>query len=423
MKRNLNKGDRIMSERKEVILIGAGKIGRGMSVQTFREAGYHIVFFCHHLEQAKALREQGYYTNFMVDSKGNFSEEVIDDYEAYATIGEYDYCVERLSKAKLAMAQLYPNAFQSVGELVGDTVKKRAADGIDYPLDVLIGVNANGADKVIYKAALERLNTPEEKEYLDKKIGLSIAIPMTLGADPSPEMLAKDPLANYCGKVERQLQFDLDALKGPAPEGKFLLPLHKMAERMIYKLWTSNLRHCGFGFLTDHKGYTDTYDAKDDMEVQQGAIAGLDESMYGFFHTYDLTPAEIAEATPGQPEGDNRNRQKSAAHDSIRRICRDPIRKLGRTERFTGPAIACMKAGKIPFFITRIMACVMDYKDDNDPKAVEIQEFIKENGVEKAIVKFCELNMDDPDEKRVMELVASHYHLMKLTDPDDIRID
>ena len=55
MKRNLNKGDRIMSERKEVILIGAGKIGRGMSVQTFREAGYHIVFFCSTSKSAKGL--------------------------------------------------------------------------------------------------------------------------------------------------------------------------------------------------------------------------------------------------------------------------------------------------------------------------------------------------------------------------------
>ena len=58
-----------MSDKK-VVLIGAGKIGRGMSTFIFRNAGYHITYFCHSLKQAQAMREQGYFYKFQAQAGG-----------------------------------------------------------------------------------------------------------------------------------------------------------------------------------------------------------------------------------------------------------------------------------------------------------------------------------------------------------------
>lgn len=48
--------------KKEVAIIGAGKIGKGYVADLFNDAGYRIIFLCHSLKQAKALRDQGFYT-------------------------------------------------------------------------------------------------------------------------------------------------------------------------------------------------------------------------------------------------------------------------------------------------------------------------------------------------------------------------
>ena len=411
-----------MSDKK-VVLIGAGKIGRGMSTFIFRNAGYHITYFCHSLKQAQAMREQGYFTNFRLKPEGGIEEIRIDGYDAYSTVEEYDKCVEILASHELAMVQLYPKAFDSIGELIAHTVSYRVRNTITTPLDIILAVNTNHSDSQVYEKTLKYITTPEEKEHLDSLIGLVSAIPSTLGAVPTPEMLEKDPLANYCGTMAKPLQLNADAFKGEIPDDIWIKPLHGIDDIMTYKLFTANLRQCGFGYLCYHKGYDDTILAAEDMEVQQGALAAVDEAEYGFYHTSKMTPEEVADAFGSTPEEEHdRLRVRMKNHDSITRICRDPIRKLARDERFTGPAIACMKSGKIPFFITRILSIVFDYDDPADPSSAELQQYISENGIYKAVEKYCSLDLADEAEKKVHELVLSHYHLHHKTDPDDMKI-
>ena len=41
--------------KKEVAIIGAGKIGKGYVADLFNDAGYRIIFLCHSLKQAKVI--------------------------------------------------------------------------------------------------------------------------------------------------------------------------------------------------------------------------------------------------------------------------------------------------------------------------------------------------------------------------------
>ena len=43
------------TQKKEIALIGAGKIGKGYTADLFSEAGYHLIFLCHSLKQAEAM--------------------------------------------------------------------------------------------------------------------------------------------------------------------------------------------------------------------------------------------------------------------------------------------------------------------------------------------------------------------------------
>ena len=46
---------------KEVVIAGAGKIGRGYLAELFQEGGYHLTFLVHNPKQTEALNRQGKY--------------------------------------------------------------------------------------------------------------------------------------------------------------------------------------------------------------------------------------------------------------------------------------------------------------------------------------------------------------------------
>ena len=51
--------------KKEAVLIGAGKIGRGYMANIFNRAGYKMIFLDYSDVLVDTMRKQGYYTMFM----------------------------------------------------------------------------------------------------------------------------------------------------------------------------------------------------------------------------------------------------------------------------------------------------------------------------------------------------------------------
>ena len=95
--------------KKEVALIGAGKIGKGYIADLFHDAGYKIIFLCHSLKQAQALRDQGYYTVFKyLEGQEEPIEYKIDNFEAVSTAAEYEQALEVLARVNYATVHLYP---------------------------------------------------------------------------------------------------------------------------------------------------------------------------------------------------------------------------------------------------------------------------------------------------------------------------
>lgn len=74
--------------------------------------------------------------------------------------------------------------------------------------------------------------------------------------------------------------------------------------------------------------------------------------------------------------------------DAIVRVSREPIRKLAPNDRIMGPAYLCEEYGLKNTHLLKGAACAMLFQSPEDPQAVELQDFIAENGIEKAITKY-----------------------------------
>ena len=91
--------------------------------------------------------------------------------------------------------------------------------------------------------------------------------------------------------------------------------------------------------------------------------------------------------------------------DPITRVARAPIRKLAPNDRILGPAIQCEKLGLDNTWLLKGAACALRYKNPEDAQAVELQDFIAQNGVEAAIEKYIGL----PADHRMACVIADEY--------------
>ena len=67
------------------------------------------------------------------------------------------------------------------------------------------------------------------------------------------------------------------------------------------------------------------------------------------------------------------------------RVARGPKRKLSPKDRLVSPATQLIERGKTPETLATVIAAALKFDFDGDPEAVEVQAYIKENGIESAI--------------------------------------
>ena len=92
--------------------------------------------------------------------------------------------------------------------------------------------------------------------------------------------------------------------------------------------------------------------------------------------------------------------------DAFTRVAADPKTKLSRDNRFVGPALLCMKHHILPFYLAKGIAYGFLYRDESDIASIEITNYVKEHGIEKAIEVYCGLT---ENEWELKQLIMAQY--------------
>lgn len=408
--------------QKTYVQIGAGKIGRGYIADLFNAAGYHLVFLDVVEPFVKALREQGYYTLFKSNrNTGEIRKEIIRDYEVYCTATERETAVEKIEAADAVSVNVYPVAVPDVSALIAEVIKLRVSKDKDKPLDIMVGVNFLRSSTIFRNKIREFLDTDEEKEFLENKLGLMECIVGRMGAIPTKEMLEEDKLACYSNDVPF-ITVD-DSYKGTPPDMEAIVLKKNVPLWMFHKIWVGNMSHSLGGYLGKLKGYDYIGECRDDPEIAKALVFAQQEGKYAMNRELGLSYEEM------EPEGYLENQKKgylnhavnSSEKDTINRVCADLIRKLGKEDRLVGPALGCMKNGRVPYFLAKGIASALRFFNEADKTTIEVRDYIAENGVEKTIEKYCGLSDDVPAEKALKQLVVGIYYDITDVYPFDVK--
>ena len=385
--------------KKELLVIGAGNIGRGVIGGLFFESGYHLYIYDIMEERMKQLKEQGTYLIERVGAN-NKRRVLVDDFDVLDCSDTVDL-IEHMKKVDLIACCVYEGAFQSICQNLKEAIEYRTEHEAD-PLNILLCVNALGAPDY-FETELAKLlkNNPAASRYLKEKIGICQVMVGMAAMPSSKELMEEDPFA-VTTKLDGHIGIDAEAFKGEFPEAEQVGKSVKAKAQIYRKVYTGNMKHCMTAFLGKAKGCTYIADTYDDPWIDDFISGAFYEAEEAVSREYGFTEEERKEWVDfimNAPK--NRNLK-----DEIRRVAAGPKGKLSRGNRFTGPALLCMKHHILPYYLAKGIAYGFLYRDEEEPESIEITDYVKEHGIREAIMKYCGLL---PDEWELLDLIGAQY--------------
>ena len=108
---------------KKVLIIGAGRSGRGMLGELYDADQFNITFADINSNLIEGLRNQGYYTVQMKEiATGKCVERTIENYSVLDVSKEYDTYIATFAKFKYVSIAVMAEDFDSVSKAISDMI-------------------------------------------------------------------------------------------------------------------------------------------------------------------------------------------------------------------------------------------------------------------------------------------------------------
>jgi len=384
--------------RPKAVQFGAGNIGRGFLGQLFFESGYETVFVDVDAELVGELNRRGSYPIRVV---GDTSYD-IDVHGVRAVDGaDTEAVVREVATADIAATAVGVKALPAVAEPLARGLEARFKRPSRPPLDIIVCENmVNAAD--FLKGKVGETLSATDKELLETRVGFVDASIGRMVPLMTAEQRGEDPLLvlveEYC-----ELPIDKAAFKGPVPPIRHLEPYDNFQAYVERKLYIHNTGHAIAAYLGHLRGHTFIWEAIGDQVVRDRVKAAVDESKEALVIRRGLDRSGLDDHIDDLL----RRFANVALGDTVFRVARDPIRKLGRDDRLVGAARAAFAAGITPAHIAFGIASAIFYDEPSDPEAVRLKGVRENEGVEAVLAKFCELTPDDELYNTVMQAVGT----------------
>ncbi len=352
----------------KIVVIGAGKTGRGFLGRLLQEAEKEIVFIDKNEELVKQLNEE---KKFEVHFFGGVRDSYkVNNFKAF-TWEEKD------------VKQVFEDAeliFVSVG---GQNLKDVGAE-----LSKVLW-----ADKHYYIITAE--NSSKPSAVLKEAIGT--------------ENVTVSESTVFCTTIEEEgininsenypyLQCNAELLEGYVPDVKTVKTISNFSDFLTRKLYTYNAASCVIAYLGWKKGYTNYADAANDEEI----LALLDKN-------YEVTNKVLCKEF-GYEEQDQKefallSRNKFCDRtivDTVARNARDPQRKLAKDERIMGPIKLMYKYGEDASVLEQTAAAALLYDNDGEDAWKKIKQ---EKTAEQILVDICGLEKESESYQNILKLI------------------
>lgn len=361
---------------------GAGNIGRGFIGSLLSQSGYNVVFVDVNEKIVQALQQKGQYEVIIA---GETTEtQVVRSVSALHSQHQQNEIIDQIARADLVTTAVGPNILPLISQTIAEGLKKRLTD---RPVHIIACENMIGGSEHLKTYVWEHLSEQEQTSLEDKCGFLNCAVDRIV-----PNQTHEDPLTVV---VEPFFEWVIETKEviGNIPhiiEAHFVDDLQPYIER---KLFTVNTGHALVAYLGYRKKYETIRQAMEDQDILADVTNALRESGRVLVHQYGWNEAEHQ----AYIEKIVQRFINPSMTDEVTRVARSPIRKLGPDDRLIRPALKYYECfGEVPASLTKGIAALLLFDYEGDAEAVQLQQTIKESGVEGALEKYAKLPSNHP---------------------------
>ena len=368
---------------KKAVQFGAGNIGRGFIGQLLFQSGYKTTFIDVNDKVISAINQVGSYTINIVGKKPRFLK--IQNIKA-VNARDVEAVTSELVSADIAVTAVGNNVLEKIAPLIANGLVERKKKNIDKPLNIIICENLLGAGQVLRKLVLESLDEALW-DYAKKNLGLVESVVSRMVPVVPRDISEKDPLyiavEEYC-----TLPVDKEGFIGEIPDIRGMVPYENITAYEERKIYTHNAGHSICAYLGYQKGYKFIWEALKDKEIYSVVTGALRETGEALIKKYGFNSQKHYEHVE-----DLLSRfANKALGDTVCRVGRDPIRKLGSNDRLIGSAKLVSKYDIEPVNICKGITAALKYDYSEDPSACQLADSIKQKGIDFVFKNICKID-------------------------------
>jgi len=398
---------RKVKKMKVAVQFGAGNIGRGFMGQLFWEAGYTTVFVEALKPLVAMLNKRKEYPLKLLDAHTKKEINLIINHLRAVAADDTEKVSEAVSQADIIGTAVGVKNLEAIAPPIAKGLRRRyeAQPGpVPFPLDIYLCENIQSAARMLKEAVMKDLEG-HIRDWVEENIGFVGTIVARMVPSASGRFGIDDPLFVVADSFHK-LSYEGKAVRAQPPPIEGIRPVDNFQAEVERKLFTYNLGHAALAYLGYLKGCSYVHEPFDD-EYLIGIFNGaLDETSQALLARY---PDDLdSEAQRRVREDVDLRFGNPMIMDTVQRVARDPIRKLGPTDRLIGSARLCLSQGVFPGHIAVVCAAALCYDYEGDADALVLQEKIRKNGVKKTLEEICGV---DPKSRLGKEIIESYEEL------------
>ncbi|MEW6751337.1 MAG: hypothetical protein AB1505_10220 [Candidatus Latescibacterota bacterium] len=359
-------------ESRHLVLFGAGMTGRGQVAQLAFEDGWSLTLVDRNAELVEVLHRAGAYT---VRLLGERSRQVrIAGYRVLHT-SQTEALAVAVTQADLVVTSVLEPNLPEVGRLLAGALGPRLDAPAGRPLTVLAAENMSDSSTVLRRHVCGHL---EGRRRVALEAG--VGFPDSVIARVVP--VASDPLFILTEDFS-EWTADRRACVGEPPRLQGLEWVDNQAARLQRKLFIHNAGHAVCGYLGWLRGHRLVDQAARDPLVAAAVAQAIAEAGEAIHREHGFAREEVR----AYEENLMSRLVVDALPDDIRRVIRQPVRKLGPGERLLGPLLLCQRHG-LPFAgLCRGIAAVLACRPPGDEQGKRLAGAVERLGPVGALVE------------------------------------
>ena len=367
---------------KKAIHFGGGNIGRGFVAEFLHTAGYEVVFVDVMDSIINSLQSSKSYQVTEVSEEGE-STKTITNYRAINSKTHEEEVIQEISDADIVTCAVGPNILKFIAPVIAKGIDRRTAS---VPLAVIACENMIGGTDTLHGFIKDNTDPSKVDSLGERASFANSAIDRIVPAQA--------PDAGLNVRIEKFYEWVVEQL----PFGKFGHPdipaIHWVDHLEPYierKLFTVNTGHATAAYYGKYAGKKTIADAMKDEYVRNTVRDVLQETASLIVDKHEIAAQEQQDYV----EQIINRISNPYLEDSVDRVGRAPIRKLGRKERFIGPAAQLAERNaKYDSLLGSVEMALRFQNVEGDDESFELAKILKENSPGDATVQLTGLERD-----------------------------